>query len=73
MRTPLHQPFNPKDLHVFATVSNPMNYNSRIELFKEFEKEMLDYGVTLWVVEVIYGDITPSICNRNNPNHLLLS
>lgn len=43
-------------LHVVTTVSNPVRWESRIKLYRQFEQHMLDSGVQLTTVECAYGD-----------------
>lgn len=48
-------------LHVVCTVSNPIMWKSRIRLYQEFERHMLESGVNLTTVEVIFGDRTSEL------------
>lgn len=57
-------------LHVVTAISNPINYNSRYELYKEFEKRMKDAGVILWTVELAYGERSFCVTESNNPFHI---
>lgn len=43
-------------LHVITAVSNPVRWKSRISLYREFERHMLESGVQLTVVECAFGD-----------------
>lgn len=43
-------------LDVVAVYSNPIRWQSRLRLHKEFEQHMLDSGVKLTVVECAYGE-----------------
>ena len=43
-------------LHVIAVVANPVRWGSRIQLYFDFERHMLDSGVKLTTVECAYGD-----------------
>ena len=43
-------------LHVVTAIANPMRWQSRIRLYREFEAHMLASGVRLTVVECAYGD-----------------
>jgi hypothetical protein len=43
-------------LYVVCTVSNPIMWKSRIRLYREFEQHMLESGVKLTTVEIVYGD-----------------
>jgi hypothetical protein len=46
-------------LHVIAVINNPVRWQSRVNLFKDFVDHMLAAGVQLTVVEATYGDIPP--------------
>ncbi len=39
-----------------TAIANPIHWESRIRLYREFERHMLDSGVRLTVVECAYGD-----------------
>jgi hypothetical protein len=56
-------------LHVVTVVSNPVRWQSRMRLYREFETHMLDSGVHLTTVEVVFGDRP---CELQNPhvNHV---
>ncbi len=43
-------------LHVVTAVANPIRWESRVRLYRAFERHMLDSGVRLTVVECAYGD-----------------
>jgi hypothetical protein len=43
-------------LHVIAVVSNPIRWQSRIKLYRDFEAHMLASGVRLTTVECAYGE-----------------
>jgi hypothetical protein len=51
-------------LHVVTAVANPIRWESRIRLYKEFEQHMLDSGVNLHTVECTFGDRAPD-CDGN--------
>jgi len=57
-------------LHVVTAISNPINYNSRYELYAEFAKRIKDAGAILWTVELAYGERSFVITNSDNPFHL---
>jgi len=48
-------------LHVVTAVANPIRWESRIRLYRDFERHMLDSGVHLTVVECAYGE-RPFLC-----------
>lgn len=43
-------------LHVITAVANPIRWQSRTRLYRQFEEHMLNSGVHLTVVECAYGD-----------------
>jgi hypothetical protein len=43
-------------LHVVTAIANPIRWQSRARLYRQFETHMLDSGVHLTVVECAYGD-----------------
>ena len=43
-------------LHVVTCISNPLRWNSRIDLYRDFQRHMLDSGVMLTVVECALGE-----------------
>lgn len=47
---------SPELLHVVTAVFNPIRWESRIRLYKDFRKHMLESGVKLTVVECAFGD-----------------
>jgi len=53
--------FTPKMLHVVAAISNPLRWESRVRLYKNFEQHMLDTGVSLTVVDCAHGERGPSL------------
>jgi hypothetical protein len=46
----------PDLLHVVVPYSNPLRWNSRLNLFQQFAKHMQESGVCLHVVECAYGN-----------------
>jgi hypothetical protein len=60
-------------LHVIAVVSNPCQYKRRYFLAREFTKRMeLEKNVTLYIVELAYGDQSFHVTEETNPRHLQL-
>jgi hypothetical protein len=55
-------------LHVVAVVSNPIRWESRIRLYRDFEQHMLDSGVNLTVVECAFGERPFEIAPRDGVN-----
>ena len=43
-------------LHVVTCVANPIRWQSRVKLYRQFERHMLDSGVRLTTVECQYGE-----------------
>lgn len=58
--------------YVIAVCSNPVRYQRRWELFKEFEKHMKDVGGKLIVVEQAFGKREFQLTERDNIWHLQL-
>lgn len=60
-------------LHVITVISNPVRYESRYKLYRNFEKYMTSNpNVVLWTAEMAYGDRPHEITDANNPFHLQL-
>jgi len=61
-------------LNVIAVISNPCLYAKRYKLLKEFVKrlEEEEEHVTLFIVEMAYGNQKFCVTDKNNPNHLQL-
>jgi hypothetical protein len=57
-------------LHVVAVVANPIRWESRIRLAREFIAEMLDAGVRLTVVECAYGERPFDLAPPPHVNHV---
>lgn len=58
-------------LHVITCISNPVRYQSRYKLYKEFEKYMLsNKNVELWTIEMAYGDRDFEITESTNDHHV---
>jgi hypothetical protein len=55
-----------------SVISNPVRYKRRYELFRKFEKHMLESGVNLIVVETQQGDRPFQVTSATNPNHIQL-
>ena len=58
----------PDLLHVIAVVSNPVRWESRMRLYRQFEEHMLDSGVKLTTVECAYGERPFDIAPRTGVN-----
>ena len=57
-------------LHVVATVANPIRWDSRIRLARDFIEHMLDGGVKLTLVEVQYGERPFDLADVAHVNHV---
>lgn len=57
-------------LHVVTAISNPYLWNSRIDLYNQFEEHMIDSGVNLTTVECAYGDRPFQIKPNPHVNHI---
>lgn len=64
------QPRRAADLHVIIVISNPVRYESRVRLFHETMAHLEASGVTLYVVEAVFGDREPSVIDPENARHL---
>lgn len=61
---------NLSGFYVIAVISNPVRYKSRVALFQKFQKEMIDAGVELIVVEQAYGERPFEVSHSSHPHHL---
>lgn len=60
-------------LYVIAVISNPIRFQSRYRLYKQFEKHIKDTPNThLVTVELAFGDRPFEVTEKGNPNHLQL-
>jgi hypothetical protein len=66
------EPTRPSDLHVIAVISNPVRYNTRTRLFRDFMDMMELSGATLWVVEAVHGNRPPSVAKHGHPHHIIV-
>ena len=57
-------------LHVIAVISNPVRWQSRIRLYRDFQQHMLDSGVRLTTVECAYGDRPYELAGHPHVNHV---
>lgn len=65
-------PARPSDLHVIAVISNPVGFQTRTRLFKEFMDYMELTGATLWVVEAVFGERPAAVADVNDPHHIIV-
>ena len=56
--------------YVIAVVSNPIRYESRWKLFKQFETHITKLGAKLIIVEQAFGNREFQITERMNPMHV---
>lgn len=59
-------------LHVVTCVVNPVRYQSRYRLYRDFAKHMQDSGVSLYTVECAFGGRPFEVTESANPRHLQL-
>ncbi len=57
-------------LHVVTAVANPQRWSSRVRLYRDFERHMLQSGVDLTVVECAYGDRPFELAGRRGVRHI---
>ncbi len=57
-------------LHVVTAIANPIRWQSRIELYRDFEAHMLASGVQLTVVECAYGERPFECAGTPGVNHI---
>jgi hypothetical protein len=57
-------------LHVIAVVFNPLRFQSRYNLYKDFETHALATGAELWTVECAFGDRPYEVTCADNPRHI---
>ncbi len=62
----------PEQLHVISVLSNPIRYESRVRLFREYVERMKLAGVTLWIVEASFGERDYQIAEEGNIHHIRL-
>jgi hypothetical protein len=61
-----------KTLYVVTAVFNPQRYQSRIKLYRQFEKYVADSGAKLMTVELAYGKRDFVVTEPNDPMDLQL-
>ena len=60
-------------LHVVAVVSNPVRYQSRYRLARQFVESVQKAPcVRLHLVEACFGDRLPEVADSSNPDHLIV-
>lgn len=56
--------------HIVTAIMNPIRYNSRIWLYRDFEKHVTRHGAKLTTIEIAFGDRDFQITEAGNPNHI---
>jgi len=60
-------------IHVITTISNPVRYDARYNLYRRFVEHMRESGVIhLWTVEIQSGSRSFQVTDKNNPYHIQL-
>jgi hypothetical protein len=59
---------HPSKLHVITCITNPIRYRTRYELYKRFEKRILDTGAKFYTIEAAFGD-RPHAITTGKPAH----
>lgn len=59
-----------QELHVVTAVANPMRWQSRMRLYRSFERHMRECGVRLTVVECAYGERPHEIVPSEGVQHV---
>ena len=59
-------------LHVVTCVNNPVRYQSRYRLYRDFAKHMQDSGVSLYTIECAFGARPFEVTDAAKPRHLQL-
>jgi hypothetical protein len=57
-------------LDVVTAIANPIRWQSRARLYRQFEEQMLDSGVRLTVVECAYGDRPFELADNPHITHV---
>jgi hypothetical protein len=60
----------PDQLHVITAFSRPVRWESRLRLYRDFERHMLESGVQLTVVECAYGELPHELAGTPGVNHV---
>lgn len=63
-------PTNAKTLHVIAVYSNPVRWETRLRLQRDFEQHMLESGISLTTVECAFGDLPFDLEDHPNINRV---
>lgn len=65
-------PVSTAGLWVVSVISNPIRFASRVRLYQEFEKHIIDSGAQLVTVEIAFGDRAFTVTEAGNPRHVQL-
>lgn len=61
-----------RKLYVIAVISNPVRYESRYRLYREFVQRTEDAGAIVYTVEMAFGDRPHEVTQGDNPRHIQL-
>ncbi len=59
-----------QSLHVVTAIANPIRWESRLRLYRDFEQHMLDSGARLTVVECAYGERPFELAGNPHVRHV---
>src|SRR5215475_13160130 len=57
------------ELHIIATISNPLCFNSRYKLYKEFKDRFLSDGANLYTIELAFENQDFAVTQEGCPHH----
>jgi hypothetical protein len=60
---------HPSKLHVISVISNPIRYRSRYDLYRNFEKHVVDAGAVLHTVELAFGERPHVVTSEGHERH----
>lgn len=67
---PFRQKANLEHFYIITVISNPVRYESRYRLYKDFREIVESGGAKLITVEQIFGDRNAVVTERDNPFHV---
>lgn len=70
--TPSFKPITHDELHVITVISNPVRYKSRARLLNQFLNHSRELKVTQWVIEAVFGERPPEVCDPDDPHHIIV-
>jgi len=59
-----------KNFYVIIVITNPVRFKTRYKLFEEHVKHLKQSGVNYLIVEGYFGDRTPKVTEKDNPQHI---